>query len=69
MKSNERRAFHIEIHDGSVINKDESKFDVIFEVRKLIADEFGINKHEEFDIVIEQTSYHFMGTGNHQKVD
>lgn len=62
MKSNERRAFHIDIHDGSVANRDESKFDVIFEVRQLIADEFGINKQDEFDEAIEKSSYHFVGT-------
>ena len=62
MKSNGKRSFHFNIYDGSVMNIDESKFDVVFEVRGIIASEFGIDSNCEFDEFVERSSYHFIGT-------
>lgn len=46
---------------GSQISVEESKFEVIYELRKLLATEFQVTTEQEFEMSSEQSSFHIIG--------
>lgn len=63
MRANDKRCYKVEIFDGTQIYTEDSKFDLIYEMRRLVAGEAQECLEKEFTLDNEQRSFHLIGCG------
>lgn len=64
LRANDKRCYKVEVLDGSQIYSEDSKFDMIYEMRRLLADEAQEIVEKEFILSDEQQSFHLIGSGH-----
>ncbi len=63
-RASDRRNFRIDSFDGTRITTEDTKFDIISELRMIAATEVMESAETEFSLVEEQSSVHLMASGN-----